>query len=121
MGVGSHGLRHQDWRRLSDDDLREELEGSRTVLGDLLGSPVEEAACPFGSYDRRVLRVARAAGYRRLYTSDGGAASTTWWLAPRNTVDRNRPLTHWRGMAAAGPQARTEPVRLAKRLVKRLR
>ena len=52
-----------------------------------MGAEVIEAACPFGSYDRRVLGELRRAGYRKVYTSDRGPAGRGDWLQPRNTVN----------------------------------
>jgi|HubBroStandDraft_3_1064219.scaffolds.fasta_scaffold14665_2 peptidoglycan/xylan/chitin deacetylase (PgdA/CDA1 family) len=121
MTIGSHGLSHRDWRRLGDEELREELVGSRRALGELLGIEVDEAACPFGSYDRRVLRGLREAGYRRVYNSDGGSARVGAWMAPRNTVHRELELERWLTLAGAGPQAWPSPALAGKRLVKRLR
>ena len=46
------------------------------------------AACPFGEYDRNVLNSLRQAGYRRVFTSDGGTASETRWLQARTTLTR---------------------------------
>jgi peptidoglycan/xylan/chitin deacetylase (PgdA/CDA1 family) len=120
MTIGSHGLRHVDWRGLPDDGLEAELVDSRRVLEELLGAPVLEAACPFGSYDRRVLRGLRGAGYRRVYTSDNGAAQANGWLAPRNTVHRELELERWLELAGAGPR-RSSPMHAGKRLAKRLR
>jgi peptidoglycan/xylan/chitin deacetylase (PgdA/CDA1 family) len=121
MTIGSHGLRHRDWRTVSDRELDGELAGSRRVLEDLLDVPVAEAACPFGSYDRRVLRALRRTGYRRVYNSDGGSGSAHAWLAPRTTIHRGRPLADWLALATAGAERRSSPARLGKRLVKRLR
>jgi peptidoglycan/xylan/chitin deacetylase (PgdA/CDA1 family) len=121
MTIGSHGLHHRDWRKLPDDELQAELVGSRRVLEELLGAEIGEAACPFGSYDRRVLRGLRAAGYRRVYNSDGGPAGVRSWLAPRNTVHRGLTLERWLALAAAGAEGRPSPALLGKRLVKRLR
>jgi peptidoglycan/xylan/chitin deacetylase (PgdA/CDA1 family) len=121
MGIGSHGLDHRDWRTLGADELANELAASRRALAEIVGENVLEAACPFGSYDRRVLRAARVAGYRRIYNSDGGAGSARSWLAPRTTVNRGHPLEYWLELAAAGVHARPGPTMLGKRLVKRLR
>lgn len=121
MTVGSHGLTHADWRRLTDADLRHELRRSRTILEAATGRPVRDAACPFGSYDRRVLRAVRSdGGYARVYTSDGGAASANAWLQARTTLTR----THPSATEAVRPPRRPSPapiVRGAKRLVKRWR
>jgi peptidoglycan/xylan/chitin deacetylase (PgdA/CDA1 family) len=121
MRIGSHGLSHEDWRTLSDAALSEDLVASRRRLESIVGGKLEEAACPYGSYDRRVLSGLRAAGYRRVYTSDEGTASTTAWLTPRTSVHRRREIDAWLELVAAGPQARPDVTRLARRLVKRLR
>ncbi|MGH2884538.1 MAG: polysaccharide deacetylase family protein, partial [Solirubrobacteraceae bacterium] len=83
MTVGSHGATHRPWRNLAPAELAQELTTSRATLEDHAGVPVASAACPFGAYDRRVLRAVRQAGYERLFTSDGGLASPDEWLQPR--------------------------------------
>jgi len=88
MAVGTHGMQHCDWRTLRDEELEAEIADSRRALQEITGRPVEIAACPFGSYDRRVLRVLRRAGFRAVYTSDRGWASADHWLQPRNSVER---------------------------------
>jgi peptidoglycan/xylan/chitin deacetylase (PgdA/CDA1 family) len=68
MAIGSHGMRHRDWRKLDDGALDEEISGARARLADVCGKPVQMASIPFGSYDRRVLaRLRRRTGaLRRL-------------------------------------------------------
>src|ERR1022692_3450025 len=67
MGVGSHGKGHRPWREATNAEL-------------------DEVACPFGSYDRRVLRAIRSCGFQRVYTVDGGPARSDAWLQSRYTV-----------------------------------
>jgi peptidoglycan/xylan/chitin deacetylase (PgdA/CDA1 family) len=86
MDIGCHGMRHRPWRRLGASALHEELIDARRVLEDVVGGPVTEAACPFGSYDRRVLSGLRAGGYRRVYTSDRGSTPSDAWLQARTTL-----------------------------------
>jgi peptidoglycan/xylan/chitin deacetylase (PgdA/CDA1 family) len=86
MGIGCHGMRHRPWRRLDKRSLREEVVDARRRLEQVVGRPVMEAACPFGAYDRRVLRFLRRQGYSRAYSSDPGMAQPDDWLQPRNTV-----------------------------------
>jgi peptidoglycan/xylan/chitin deacetylase (PgdA/CDA1 family) len=88
MSIGCHGMRHRPWRRLDDEALREELLVARKVLEAIVEGPVTEAACPFGSYDRRALRSLRRYGYERVFTSDRGLTRPDAWLQPRNTVER---------------------------------
>jgi peptidoglycan/xylan/chitin deacetylase (PgdA/CDA1 family) len=121
MKIGSHGLHHRDWRALPDGELQEELTESRRRLAAIVSKEISEAACPFGSYDRRVLRALRAAGYQRVFTSDCGTGAGGSWLSPRITVDRSRTLQDWLDLVAAGSRRRPGAIQLGKRLVKRLR
>ncbi len=86
MSIGLHGMHHCPWRHLTDPQLSEELIDARKILQDILGQPITQAACPFGSYGRHTLHRLRAANYQRLYTSDRGRATPHAWLQPRNTV-----------------------------------
>jgi len=89
MGVGTHGMDHRDWRRLDDQTLQAEVVDSVRILGEIAGQPVTQASCPFGSYDRRVLRFLRRAGLEQVYTSDRGWAWEGEWLQTRNTIDQH--------------------------------
>lgn len=86
MQVGCHGMQHRAWTGLTDRHLRDELLVARSVLEEIAGQPVTAASCPYGSYDRRVLRALREYGYKRVFTSDDGLAKATSWLQPRNTI-----------------------------------
>jgi peptidoglycan/xylan/chitin deacetylase (PgdA/CDA1 family) len=91
MGIGCHGMRHRPWRGLGDDALGEEVVEAKSILEKVVERPLTEAACPFGSYDRRVLRTLRNAGYRHAYTSDRGTADSRGFLQARNSVGPSDP------------------------------
>jgi peptidoglycan/xylan/chitin deacetylase (PgdA/CDA1 family) len=86
MRVGSHGMWHKPWRTVSDDELQEELIGAANAISHASGRPVREVACPFGSYDRRVLEALHRWEFERVYTVDGGSARGDAWLQARYTV-----------------------------------
>jgi peptidoglycan/xylan/chitin deacetylase (PgdA/CDA1 family) len=86
MEIGSHGMHHQSWRRARGDDLLQEIRGAKAILEDMLGIPITQAACPFGEYDRTVLKLLAASGFTRVYTSDRGWARPNAWLQSRNTI-----------------------------------
>jgi peptidoglycan/xylan/chitin deacetylase (PgdA/CDA1 family) len=87
MLIGTHGMNHRRWRDLTTpQEIEEELEGSAARLADIVQRPVRHAAFPNGSYDRRVLRLARRAGFERVYTVDGGTSRRSAWLQTRYTV-----------------------------------
>ncbi len=67
--VGSHAQTHRLLAQLSDEEVRAELHSSKAMLQDILGCEVETIAFPGGSFDRRVLRMTREAGYRFVFTS----------------------------------------------------
>ncbi len=114
MAIGSHGVRHLPWRCLDDGRLQDETAGSRKRLEDLLGRNVDCAACPFGDYDRRVLRALKKAGYQSVFTSDGGECAAGWWIKPRTTVRRSTPPAQLERILTASP-------RLARHAIDRLR
>ena len=121
MTIGSHGMRHRAWRGLDDGALREELVDAKSILEDVVGRPVTQAACPFGSYDRRVLRRLRGSGYHHVYTSDRGTTSSREFLQARNSIgphDEPAVLEHIERLEA--PAYRALP-RRAKLAVKRWR
>jgi peptidoglycan/xylan/chitin deacetylase (PgdA/CDA1 family) len=86
MEIGSHGMHHRAWRGLDDRALREELVEAKAILEGVVERPVAQAACPFGSYDRQVLRTLHESGYRHVYTSDRGSARSGDFLQARNSV-----------------------------------
>jgi peptidoglycan/xylan/chitin deacetylase (PgdA/CDA1 family) len=121
MAIGSQGVNHRPWRTLGEDELEYELVESRRCLSEIVGEEIVEAACPFGSYDRRVLRALAQAGYERVFNSDGSTCAEGSWLSPRTTVHRELPVAHWTRLALEGARRRPGPVLLGKRLIKRLR
>ncbi len=64
--IGSHTARHQDLTRLSDSQLRQELQTSKMSIEDQLGQTVTSLALPFGAVNQQVVEAARAAGYQEI-------------------------------------------------------
>jgi peptidoglycan/xylan/chitin deacetylase (PgdA/CDA1 family) len=88
MRIGTHGLAHRPWRNLRGHRLEAEMRAAR-IIADVAGAPVREAACPFGSYDRRVLGELRRHHFTRVYTVDLGRAPRASWLQPRYTLRKD--------------------------------
>jgi peptidoglycan/xylan/chitin deacetylase (PgdA/CDA1 family) len=121
MTIGSHGTQHRHWARLSPPELRDELNASRTALESLIDQAVREAACPFGSYNRRVLQGLHAAGYAKVYTSDDGPALRGDWVLARNTIESRHNLQHVENLVQSAPKALFAFSRKLKQTLKRLR
>lgn len=67
--IGCHSMTHPYLTDLDEENLRREIAESKIHLEQIVGGAVEHFSCPGGRYDRRVLRVARSAGYRSVSTS----------------------------------------------------
>jgi peptidoglycan/xylan/chitin deacetylase (PgdA/CDA1 family) len=89
MRIGSHGVAHSDWSRLSTPELQRELATSKEALEAICGVPVSSAAIPFGRYNAAVLRALKGAGYAVAYSSDGGSAAPAAFLHPRTSLRRD--------------------------------
>lgn len=86
MRVGTHGMSHRSWRRMDPATRQRELVTARARLADVIGAPIDLAACPLGGYDRGVLTQLRRLGYTQVYTSDRRRARPNAWLQPRFSV-----------------------------------
>lgn len=63
MEVGSHSMTHPKLSRLAPESLKEEISGSRRLLGELLGEKVDGFCYPYGDLNAGALRAVRRAGY----------------------------------------------------------
>ena len=91
IAIASHSVSHAHLTRLSDAELRDELEGSKDELEAELGQPCAELAYPYGEHDPRVREAARSAGYRRAYALRG-PASDPYSLPRVDLYRRHTPL-----------------------------
>lgn len=103
MMIGSHGMHHRSWRALDAESADEELSVARSIIARVVGKSVSTAACPFGAYDRHVLRVLRRCGYTKVFTSDRRRAQADAWLQPRYAVTSSDTLETVRSGILAQP------------------
>ncbi len=68
--VGAHTLTHPSLPKLSDSDLKKEIEGSKTWLEDIVGRPCTMFAYPYGHHDDRVKIAVKVAGFRGARTTE---------------------------------------------------
>jgi peptidoglycan/xylan/chitin deacetylase (PgdA/CDA1 family) len=121
MVIGSHGTKHRPWASLNPIELHEELKVSKEHIESLIDQTVCLAACPLGSYNRNVLRAARAASYSRVFTSDQGPGQLTDWVVARNTIMRSTSLSDVQKMVQNIPCGLQSLFRSFKLMVKRYR
>ena len=114
MTIGCHGMRHRPWRRLAGHDLHEELVEAKRKLEDVVERPVTEAACPFGSYDRRVLRSLAPRGIPpRLHERPRPGPSARLDAVPQQRARGRRRLLARRNPCGPGRSAGAQPPRPA--------
>ena len=87
--IGSHTATHPHLPRLSDDEVRKELAGSRERLEAELGRPCRFLAYPYGDVDERVAAAARAAGYEAAWALPGREDRLDRYALPRVGVYRS--------------------------------
>lgn len=121
MRIGTHGMDHRSWRGLQPREEERELVVARQELSDLLGQAVEEAACPFGAYDRRALAQLRSHGYGRVHTSDGWPCRPDDWLQSRYSVGSHDDQRSVRAALLERPTVHHRVVQRAKAVWKRYR
>jgi peptidoglycan/xylan/chitin deacetylase (PgdA/CDA1 family) len=121
MLVGTHGMHHQPWRGLNPASLEEELVDARAILERELGAPISVAACPLGSYDRKVLSRLKTLRYTRVFTSDRGTTRPDAWLQPRHSVRNDDTFADVRTLVEQRPSPLEQVVFTGKTALKRLR
>ena len=66
--IGSHGVWHEDLERMDVREARRELEQSKRILEERIGTPVTLFAFPHGECGKRELELAMQEGYDRVFT-----------------------------------------------------
>jgi peptidoglycan/xylan/chitin deacetylase (PgdA/CDA1 family) len=85
--IGSHTRSHPHLPQCLDQELEEELSGSRSALEKITGASVEMLSLPFGSHDDRVMAAARKAGYRRVFLNIPTSPSTDFDAETLGRID----------------------------------
>jgi peptidoglycan/xylan/chitin deacetylase (PgdA/CDA1 family) len=67
--IGSHTRTHPDLTKISPDQAKKEILGSKSELEDALGSEVKYISFPFGRYRDRTIDIALESGYKLVFTS----------------------------------------------------
>lgn len=73
MEIGSHTESHPMLTDSSEEELRRELSGSKSIIEENIGSEVRVLAYPYGLYDAHIISMAKDAGYLAARTTDAGS------------------------------------------------
>lgn len=74
--VGAHTRTHCSLPNQTDEELDDQIQGSRKDLEETCGAPVETFAYPFGRFDRRAVEAVEQAGYAGACTADADLVHT---------------------------------------------
>lgn len=89
--IASHTLTHPWLTKLSDSELKAEVQDSKHQLEDLFGFPIVGFSYPYGDYDERVREAAIEAGYEYAVSTDIGVMKpdTDLFSLPRINIRWN--------------------------------
>ncbi|MHA7820212.1 MAG: polysaccharide deacetylase family protein [Erythrobacter sp.] len=118
FSIGSHGMDHQPWPLLGDDELLRETVRSQHILEELCGRRIDAAGLPFGRYDRRVMRRLANQGYTTIYSSDGSPRLGSGTPIPRFSMRTDTQLAQ---LASRIEASRGFVSRLRRELTSRLK
>jgi len=91
MEIGSHGCAHLNWTAVSDEMIAQDVMRSFGRLGSIIGERIRAVAVPFGACDRRILRVLKALGVGRVYSSFSGPNVGDKWIVRRDCIRSDMP------------------------------
>jgi peptidoglycan/xylan/chitin deacetylase (PgdA/CDA1 family) len=121
MTIGTHGMDHRPWRNLEPRDRERELVEARQRITGAVGTPIDEAAVPMGSYDRRLLSDLKRLGYSAVHTSDRRTGRDGDWLQPRFSIVAEDTVESVERYALAIPSPARRAWLAAKGRLKRMR
>lgn len=91
--IGNHTFNHYALKGLSNEQIAEQIMEGGAILSTFVGRPLDLFRPPHGSYDKRVLEIAAAMGYRTVFWSD----------SPEDTKNISPALEVQRVLAQAEP------------------
>jgi peptidoglycan/xylan/chitin deacetylase (PgdA/CDA1 family) len=119
--VGAHTLSHPDMSLLTYDRCRAEVDGSRRVLEEVTGSPVDTFAYPFGRYGEAAVAAVADSGMRAAVTTGSGHWRRFELTRAMCSTGDPYPLVVLKMLDLYEPVLRLPPVRALRTASKRLR
>ena len=81
--IGTHSKTHPHMKKMSEENIKTELESSVKAIEDITGKKVELFRAPFGEYDDKVISTAKSLG---LYTIQWDVDSLDWKNLSANEI-----------------------------------
>lgn len=84
--IGNHTFNHYKLNGLTDEQIAGQIMEAGAILSTFVGRPIELFRPPHGRYDKRVLEIASAMGYRTVFWND--SPEDTKHISPTLEVQR---------------------------------
>ena len=94
MIIGSHGMTHTILTRLNKVQLHDEIIGSKKIIVDRIGNPVDYFSIAKGHYTLHVIEALRKASYKAVFSSD--VTGHDEFVKCRIAVRKNWDLNHFK-------------------------
>ncbi|MBJ6361081.1 polysaccharide deacetylase family sporulation protein PdaB [Paenibacillus sp. GCM10012307] len=62
--IGSHGHKHENYSKLSDEEIRNQIQTAHTIISQVTGKTPDLIRLPNGDFDKRVLQIASELNYK---------------------------------------------------------
>lgn len=85
MRFGCHGAAHLDWTKTDFAAFSADVSEGKDALEQIIGTPVDMVAPPYGGINGHVLDHLAAVGFTEIHTTRPGLALRGEMLKPRNT------------------------------------
>ena len=67
FSIGSHTLSHADFSKITEEEIKKEIEASKKFLENLTGRKILAFAYPYGNYDKKIIDEVKNAGYEAAF------------------------------------------------------
>ncbi len=68
FSIGSHTCSHPHLSKLEEKEIEKELRESKNILESIVGYEIEMLSFPHGDYSEKVIEIAEATGYKKMFT-----------------------------------------------------
>jgi len=75
MNIGSHTISHPSLDKANDNSLTKEIENSKKIIEEKIGSAINDFCYPSGKYDTRTISALKKIGFKTAATVKSGVAN----------------------------------------------
>jgi len=90
--IGSHSMTHKYMSNLSASQINDELNSSKKIIEDKIGTKVNSFAYPYGDFSRLTNDLSRSAGYTNVCSSMPGINKPGQLILKRNSIHSKTQL-----------------------------